>query len=166
MQEVNPDRRSIVVGLSSRDALRPIAAVPEGNMKRMHLALLLGALCLGLATTTTVVAAAAAQPSPPTIEDQNDRLLRHLQIEQATREQAAADLARSMERNDAAVSTAPSPPGAQPVEPTETTVPRPGIDLFATLLLGLVGGLVGGCAAMAGWTATTRRRVRRAASTA
>ena len=134
-------------------------------MKRMHLALLLGALCLALATTTTV-AATAAQPSPPTIEDQNDRLLRHLEAEQATREQAAVELARSMERNDASAGIAPSSPGAQPVEPTETTVPRPGIDLFATLLLGLVGGLVGGCAAMAGWTAMAHRRIRRAASTA
>jgi hypothetical protein len=38
--------------------------------------------------------------------------------------------------------------------------------VFATLLVGLVGGLVGGAAAMAGWTATTRRRVRRVASVA
>jgi hypothetical protein len=134
-------------------------------MKRMHLALLLGALCLALATTTTV-AAAAAQPSPPTIEDQNDRLLRHLEAEQATREQAAVELARSMERNDASAGIAPNSPGAQPTAPIETPAPGRGIAVPATLLLGLVGGLVGGCVAMAGWTATAHWRIRRAASTA
>jgi hypothetical protein len=165
MQVVNPDRRSIVLGLSSRDAHRTIAAVPEGNMKRMHLALLLGALCLALVTTTTV-AATAAQPSPPTIEDQNDRLLRHLEAEQATREQAAVELARSMERNDASAGIAPNSPGAQPTAPIETPARGRGIAVPATLLLGLVGGLVGGCVAMAGWTAMAHWRIRRAASTA
>jgi hypothetical protein len=32
------------------------------------------------------------------------------------------------------------------------------VDVLATLLVGLVGGLVGGAAAMVGWTATTHRR--------
>jgi hypothetical protein len=36
--------------------------------------------------------------------------------------------------------------------------PRAGVNVAATLLLGLAGGLLGGAAAMAGWTATTRRR--------
>jgi heme O synthase-like polyprenyltransferase len=36
--------------------------------------------------------------------------------------------------------------------------------VVATLLVGLVGGLVGGAAAMLGWTATTRRRRPRAAA--
>jgi heme O synthase-like polyprenyltransferase len=40
------------------------------------------------------------------------------------------------------------------------------VDVVATLLVGLIGGLVGGAAAMLGWTATThRRRPRAAAST-
>lgn len=133
-------------------------------MSRMHRALVLLALCVALATTTTAVAV-AAQPTPPTIEDQNDRLLRHLRVEQAAREQAAVELARSMERN-LAPAPAASVAAAQPATPTGTTVPRRGVDVLATVLLGLVGGLVGGAAAMAGWTATTRRRLRRAASAA
>jgi hypothetical protein len=132
-------------------------------MKRTHLALLMGVLCLALATTTVAV---AAQPSPPSIEDQNDRLLRHLEAEQATGQQAAVELARSMERNDAPVSIASSAGGAQPEAPNAKAVLPGRIDVVATLVLGLVGGLVGGAVAMAGWTATTRRRLRRAASVA
>jgi hypothetical protein len=133
-------------------------------MSWTHRALVLLALCLALATATTV-GAVAAQPTPPTIEDHNDRLLRHLRADQATREQAAVQLARSMERNFAPAPIA-SVPAAQPAAPTGITVSRPGVGVFATLLVGLVGGLVGGAAAMAGWTATTRRRLRRAASVA
>ena len=129
-------------------------------MKRTHLALLMGALCLALATTTVAV---AAQPSPPSIEDQNDRLLRHLEAEQATGHQAAVELARSMERDDAPVSIAR---GAQPEAPIAAAVPRGRIDVVATVVLGLVGGLVGGVVAMAGWTAASRRRLRRAPSAA
>jgi hypothetical protein len=36
--------------------------------------------------------------------------------------------------------------------------------VVASLLLGLAGGVVGGCATLAGWTATTRRRLRQPAS--
>jgi heme O synthase-like polyprenyltransferase len=36
--------------------------------------------------------------------------------------------------------------------------------VVASLLLGLVGGVVGGVAALAGWTAATRRRLRQPAS--
>jgi hypothetical protein len=123
------------------------------------------ALCLALATAT-IAGAVAAQPTPPTIEDQNDRLLRHLRAEQAARVQAAVELARSMERSFVPASTADRPAAAQPDAPTGTATPSRGVDVLATLLVGLVGGLVGGAAAMAGWTATTRRRVRRAASAA
>jgi hypothetical protein len=42
--------------------------------------------------------------------------------------------------------------------------PSPDVDVLATLLIGLVGGLVGGAGAMVGWTATTRRRQPRAAA--
>jgi len=38
------------------------------------------------------------------------------------------------------------------------------VDVLATLLVGLIGGLVGGAAAAIGWTATTRRRLPRAAA--
>lgn len=53
---------------------------------------------------------------------------------------------------------------AQPAPGTNPATPSPGVDVLATLLVGLVGGLVGGAAAMAGWTATTRRRVHRPAT--
>jgi hypothetical protein len=89
-----------------------------------------------------------------------------LRTDQATREQAAVELARSMERSFVPASIADSPAAAGPDAPAGTAVPSRGVDVLATLLVGLVGGLVGGAAAMAGWTATTRRRVRRAASVA
>jgi hypothetical protein len=38
------------------------------------------------------------------------------------------------------------------------------VDVFATLLVGLVGGLLGGAAATVGWTAATRRRLHRPAA--
>jgi hypothetical protein len=135
-------------------------------MSRRYRALVLLALCLALATATTA-GAVAAQPTPPTIEDHNDRLLRHLRADQAAREQAAVQLARSMERSFVPVaSTADSPAAAQPDAPTGTVTPSRGVDVLVTLLIGLVGGLIGGAAAMAAWTAATRRRLRRAASVA
>jgi hypothetical protein len=134
-------------------------------MSRTQRTLVLLALCLAVATATTA-GAVAAQPTPPTIEDQNDRLLRHLRADQAAREQAAVELARSMERNFVPASTTDSPAAAQPDAAADTATPSRGVDVLATLLVGLVGGLVGGAAAMAGWTAATRRRLRRAASVA
>jgi hypothetical protein len=47
---------------------------------------------------------------------------------------------------------------AQPAARTDPAAPNPGVDVLATLLVGLVGGLLGGAVAMVGWTATTRRR--------
>jgi hypothetical protein len=47
---------------------------------------------------------------------------------------------------------------AQPAARTDPAAPNPGVNVLATLLVGLVGGLVGGAAALLGWTATTRRR--------
>ena len=134
-------------------------------MSWRYRALVMLALCLALAIATTA-GAVAAQPTPPTIEDQNDRLLRHLRAEQAAREQAAVERARSMERRVVPASTTDRPAAAQPDASTGTATPSRGLDVLATLLVGLLGGLVGGAAAMAGWTATARRRVRRAASVA
>ena len=45
-------------------------------------------------------------------------------------------------------------------------MPGRGRDVLATLLVGLIGGLVGGGAAMAGWTAATRRRTHPTAAVA
>jgi hypothetical protein len=52
----------------------------------------------------------------------------------------------------------------QPAAKADPAAPSPGVDVPATLLIGLVGGLVGGAAAMVGWAATTRRRRPRAAA--
>ena len=80
-------------------------------MSRTHRALVMLALSFVLAIATTAVAI-AAQPTPPTIEDQNDRLLRHQRAEQAAGEQAAVEAARSMERSFVPASTADSPAGS------------------------------------------------------
>jgi hypothetical protein len=101
---------------------------------------------------------------PPTIEDQNDRLLRYLRAEQAEHTQAAVELRRSMERNVVPAPDLGAVVAAQPDARPAPAVPRPGVGVVASLLLGLVGGVVGGCAALAGWTALTRRRPRQPAS--
>jgi hypothetical protein len=130
-------------------------------MRRTHRALAMLALSLALVTATAAVAAAAPS-TPPAIEDQHDRLLRNLQTGQAERVQAAVELARSMERNLTPVPAA-GVIAAQPVARITPAAPDARVDVLATLLLGLVGGLVGGGAAMAGWAAATRRRLHRAA---
>jgi hypothetical protein len=131
---------------------------------------LLAVLALGVAlATATAVAATAAQPTPPTTsEDPTDRPLSPL-IEEAQRDRTVVELFRSGERNfapdpdilgDVAARPQVRPIPVRPVP----AIPRPGVGVVATLLLGLAGGVVGGCAVLAGWTATTRRRLRRPAS--
>jgi hypothetical protein len=68
-----------------------------------------------------------------------------------------------LERN---LATAPAADSAaiRPSAQTDPAAPSPGVDVAATLLIGLVGGLVGGAAAMIGWTTTTHRRRPRAAA--
>jgi hypothetical protein len=68
-----------------------------------------------------------------------------------------------MERHS---SPAPADDGiaAQPATQPRPAAPSPDMKVLATLLIGLVGGLVGGAAAMVGWTTTTRRRRPRAAA--
>jgi hypothetical protein len=131
-------------------------------MSGKHRALAVLALSLTLAAATAAVAVAA---TPPTgIEDHNDRLLRNLQATQSERTQAAVARARAMERN-----LAPTPAidvvAAQPIARPDVTTPGASMDVLATLLLGLVGGLVGGGAAIGGWTIATRRRLHRVAAT-
>jgi hypothetical protein len=135
-------------------------------MSRTHRLLAMLVLCLALATTTSAV---AAQPTPPTIEDQHDRRLRQLEAKQAARTQAAVELFRSGERNfvpdpDIIGDVAGQPQARPAPERPFPAVPRPGVGIVASLLVGLVGGVVGGCAALAGWTAATRRRLRQPAS--
>ena len=133
-------------------------------MGRQARALVMLVLCLALAATTTTVA--AGQPSPPTVEDQNDRLLRHLGAEQADLAQRALELQRSTERNLVpAFDAGDSVPGAGSTG-LASAVPEQGVGVPVALLLGLTGGLVGSCAALAGWLVATGRRGRRATSTA
>jgi hypothetical protein len=135
---------------------------------------LLAGLALGVALAiATSVTAVAAQPTPPTVQDQHDRRLRNVRAEQAERTQAALELFRAGERNfvpdpdligDVVAPPQTRPVPASPAPVPAPAVPRPGIGVVASLLLGLVGGVVGGCAALAGWAAATRRRLRQPAS--
>ena len=128
-------------------------------MSQTHRALAMLALSLALVAATTAVAAAATLPTG--IEDQHDRLLRNQQAAQAERTQAAVEQARSMERD---FTPGPATPvvAAQP----DAAVPDAGVDVTATILLGLLGGLVGGAAAVGSWIMVTRRhRPRPAAAT-
>jgi hypothetical protein len=77
-----------------------------------------------------------------------------------------SELERTLARHRAlgALDTIAAPPAvaAQPAARTDPAAPNPDVDVPATLLVGLVGGLLGGAAVMVGWTATTRRRRPRA----
>ena len=108
----------------------------------------------------------------PVAEDQNDRLLRGLETGQAARAQAAIEQARAGERQFAATAAQSAVEQVRAGErnlgpaPVVTIAPRPvpaatgGLDPLAVLLLGLVGGLIAGAAAMAGWTAHRRHAHR------
>jgi hypothetical protein len=95
-------------------------------------------------------AATAAQPAARA-EDQSDRLLRGIEAAQAERTQAAVERARAGERNLVPVVTITPQP--LPAAPSRD------VDVVAITLLGLVGGLLGGAAVVAG-TAANRRRHR------
>jgi hypothetical protein len=96
---------------------------------------------------------AGAVAAQPVAEDQNDRLLRGVVAAQAERTQTVVEQARADERNLVPVVTIAAP---QPVP----AAPGRDVDLVAIALLALVGGLIGGAAATAGWTAANRRRHR------
>jgi hypothetical protein len=146
-------------------------------MRRTHKALATMALGLALVGATTATAAATPPTATPDQADQVARkalyqseLERNLQqrtqadnqvaVGQRLAAQRKALYQSELERNLAtAADRAATRPSAQ-IDPA----PSPGVDVVATLLIGLVGGLVGGAAAMIGWTATTRRRRPRAAA--
>jgi hypothetical protein len=131
---------------------------------------LLAVLALGIAlATATATAALGGPPTSPSIDDRNDRPLRNPLAEEAQRSRAAVELFRSGERTFAPdpdiIGDVATPPQARPVPARPVpAAPRPGVGVVASLLLGLVGGVVGGVAALAGWTAATRRRPRQPAS--
>ena len=140
-------------------------------MSRIYRALTTLALSLALVGTTAAVAGAAedlnaqrkalyqseldhnlAAATVAPAEDQNDRLLRGIEAAQAERTQAAVEQAEAGERTLVPVVTIAAP---QPVP----AAPGRDVDLVAIALLGLVGGLIGGAAVVAG-TAVNRRRHR------
>jgi uncharacterized membrane protein YedE/YeeE len=131
---------------------------------------LLAVLAIGVALATATGAAAIATPSPTTtIEDQNDRRPLNPLVEEAHRSRAVVELFRAGERNFVPdpdiIDDVAAPPQAQPVPDRPVPiVPQPRVGVVASLLLGLVGGVAGGCAALAGWTATSRRRHHQPAS--
>jgi hypothetical protein len=103
-------------------------------------------LGLGLATATT-----AAWATPPIgTQDQADQRKVLNQSE--------------LERTNLARHRALGAIAAQPAARIDPAAPSPGVDVPATLLIGLVGGLLGGAGVMVGWTATIRRRRPRAAA--
>jgi hypothetical protein len=79
-----------------------------------------------------------------------------------------SELERTLARHRAlgALDAVAAPPAvaARPAARTDPAAPSPGVDVVATLLVGLVGGLVGGAAVVVGWTAASRRRLHRAAA--
>jgi hypothetical protein len=95
---------------------------------------------------------AGAVTAQPLAEDQNDRLLRGIEAAQAGRTQTAVEQARAGERNLVPVVTIAAP------QPTPAA-PGRDLDVVAIALLGLIGGLIGGAAVVAG-TAANRRRHR------
>lgn len=126
---------------------------------------LLAVLALATTLASATAAGVAAQPTPPTTNDQHRNSL----VEEAQRSREAVELFRSSERNFVPdpdlVGNPINPPQDRPVPVRPApAIPRPGVGVVASLLLGLVGGMVGGIAALAGWTATTRRRPRQPAS--
>ena len=126
------------------------------------------AICVALSTATSATAIAIPPPTT-TLNDQDDRWALNPLAEEARRSRAAVELFRSGERNFVPdpdiISDVATPPQARPVRDRPVpAVPRPGVAVGASLLLGLVGGVVGGCAALAGWIAATRRRLRQPAS--
>jgi hypothetical protein len=139
-------------------------------MRRTSKALATLALGLALATATT-----AAATSPIGTQDQTDQrkalyqseLQRNLQQRTQADNQVAvghglvtqrqalyrSELERTLARHRALGAIA-----AQPAAKTDPAAPSPGVNVPATLLVGLVGGLLGGAAVMVGWTASIRRR--------
>jgi hypothetical protein len=154
-------------------------------MRRTHKALATLALGLALISVTGAVAAAATQPTGP--RDQTDQRKARYQSEQAhtlarhralgalgVQEPAAqrqalsqSELERTLARHRALgaldASAVPAAIAAPPAARTTPAAPGPGVDVPATLLVGLVGGLLGGAGVMVGWIVTTRRRRPRTA---
>jgi hypothetical protein len=138
----------------------------------------LATLALGLALATATTTAGATPPSGTQDQTDQRRALYQSELEhnlqqrtRAGREAVAqrmlapqrralyrSELERALERRRALGAVA-----AQPAARTGPAAPGPGVDVAVTLLVGLTGGLLGGAAAVVGWTATSRRRWPRTA---
>jgi hypothetical protein len=140
-------------------------------MRRIRKALATLALGLALVGATTATAAATLPTATPDQSAQRKALYQS-ELERNLQQRTQADnqvavghglaaqrkalYQSELERNLAtAADRTATRPSAQ-IDPA----PSPGVDVVATLLIGLVGG----AAAMIGWTATTRRRRPRAAA--
>jgi hypothetical protein len=126
------------------------------------------AMCVAIATATSAAAIALAPPAT-TIDGQDGRRPSNPLAQEARRARAAVELFRSGERNFVPdpniIGSSAGQPQARPTpDRTVPVIPRPGVGVIASLLLGLIGGVVGGCAALVGWTAAARRRPRLPAS--
>jgi hypothetical protein len=136
----------------------------------------LATLALGLALIGATTAAAAAAPTGTQDQAAQRKALYQSELERNLQQRTQADNEAVAQRRLAAarkalyqselehnLATAADRPATRPSAPTDPA-PSPGVDVVATLLIGLVGGLVGGAAAMLGWTATSHRRRPRAAA--
>jgi hypothetical protein len=158
--------------------------IKEDTMHRTRRAL--ATLALAAATTAT-----AAATSPTTTEDPHGQLAQGKALHQSELDATLArhralgalglqepvaqrkalyqsELDETLARHRAlgaldAIATQPAV-AAQPAARTDPAAHGPGVDVLASLLVGLVGGMLGGAAVMVGWTATTRRRRPRAAA--
>src|SRR4029450_7206543 len=135
----------------------------EDVMRRTHRALATLALGLALISATTAVAAAAT--SPTGTQGQADQrkalyqseldttLARHRALgalgvpEPVAQRQAVS---QSEQERTLARHRALGALDAQPATKTDPARPSPGVDVPATLLVGLVGGLAGGAAGVVG----------------
>jgi hypothetical protein len=134
----------------------------------------LAVLALGglvLAATT----AAAAEPSGNSEQIAQRKALYESQLERNLQRRAetapvtdstTGQLSGAEQRNIARVPDpyVPAPTATAPAADSEGAVPGGDVDAFGTLLLGLLGGLVGGFAAAIGWSRSTRRRLPRTAA--
>jgi hypothetical protein len=126
--------------------------------------LLLGTVAAA-ATTPTGTQDQTDQGTAPSQSEQERTQARHRALgalDTLAAQPAASQPERTQARHRALGSletlAAPAAIAAQPAAKTDPAAPSPGVNVLASLLVGLVGGLIGGAAAMVGWTAMTRRR--------
>ena len=121
------------------------------------------------------VPAAVAEPVAPTENSEETKarkalyqselehnLQRHGLATAPVTDPTATELSEAEQRRVARVPDpfVPSPATATAANPS-LEAPGANLDALTALLLGLVGGLVGGAAALIGWTISTRRRLPR-----